>query len=211
MCTMTKMTTECCRDPHYACCRLASLRPAWSSRRAHTLSPSSRGCHRRGRRGGGRSPSWAGRPPRSHARCLDGQRQRNGRLLRRLAGTHEAVAGRPAGRPLLGRRTGLLRAARRTLRRHRSRAGALARLHFDHAALPFSVASPKTESAPESPARAAAEPTALWNRLPSLRIGSSYHALFNFWVVFSVYLAFLRVYDLHPSSFLRTVLLLLLV
>merc|ERR1740133_829781 len=31
---MTKMTTECCRDPHYACCRLASLRPAWSSRRS---------------------------------------------------------------------------------------------------------------------------------------------------------------------------------
>ena len=118
----------------------------------HTLSPSSRGCHRRGRRGGGRSPSWADRPLRSHARCLNGQRQRNARLLRRLAGTHEAVAGRPAGRPLLGRRTGLLRAARRTLRRHRSRAGALARLHFDHAALPFSVASPKTESAPDSPA-----------------------------------------------------------
>ena len=175
-----------------------------------TLSPSSRGCHRRGRRGGGRSPSWADRPLRSHARCLNGQRQRNARLLRRLAGTHEAVAGRPAGRPLLGRRTGLLRAARRTLRRHRSRAGALAGLHFDHAALPFSVASPKTESAPESPARAAAEPTALWNRLPSLRIGSSYHA-FNFWVVFSVYLACLRVYYLHPSSFLRTVLLMLLV
>ena len=34
MCTMTKMTIECCRDPHYACCRLASLRPAWNSRRS---------------------------------------------------------------------------------------------------------------------------------------------------------------------------------
>ena len=151
MCTMTKMTIECCRDPLRV---LPAGKPPSRVELAsfHTLSPSSRGCHRRGRRGGGRSPSWAGRPPRSHARCLDGQRQRNGRLLRRLAGTHEAVAGRPAGRPLLGRRTGLLRAARRTLRRHRSRAGALARLHFDHAALPFSVASPKTESAPDSPA-----------------------------------------------------------
>ena len=56
-------------------------------------------------------------------------------FLRRLAGAPEAVAGRPAGRPLPGR-TELPRAARRTLRRHRSRAGALARLQFDHAAAP---------------------------------------------------------------------------
>ena len=42
------------------------------------------------------------------------------------------MAGRPAGRPLSGL-SELPRAARRTLRRHRSRAGALARLHFDPA------------------------------------------------------------------------------
>eukprot|EP00964_Phaeocystis_antarctica_P069346 scaffold42115_cov39-Phaeocystis_antarctica.AAC.1 len=56
---------------------------------------------------------------------LDGQRQENRRLGRRLARAPEAVAGRPEGRPLPGSAE-LPRAARR-------RAGALPRLHFDHA------------------------------------------------------------------------------
>ena len=55
---------------------------------------------------------------------LDGQRRGNGRLWRRLARAPEAVAGRPVGRPLPGSAE-LPRAARRTLRRCRSRAGAL--------------------------------------------------------------------------------------
>ena len=64
---------------------------------------------------------------------LDGQRQGNRRLGRRLARAPEAVAGRPEGRPLPGSAE-LPRAARRALRRHRSRAGALSKGHFAHAA-----------------------------------------------------------------------------
>ena len=37
---------------------------------------------------------------------------------------------------------GLPRAARRALRRHRGRAGALPRGHFDHAATPFGSSTP---------------------------------------------------------------------
>eukprot|EP00964_Phaeocystis_antarctica_P129917 scaffold93751_cov63-Phaeocystis_antarctica.AAC.3 len=57
----------------------------------------------------------------------------NRRLGRWLARAPEAVAGRPEGRPLPGSAE-LPRAARCALWRHRSRAGALPRLHFDYAA-----------------------------------------------------------------------------
>eukprot|EP00964_Phaeocystis_antarctica_P052045 scaffold30429_cov45-Phaeocystis_antarctica.AAC.1 len=63
---------------------------------------------------------------------LDGQRQGNRRLGRRLARAPEAVAGRPEGRPLPGSAE-LPKAARCALRRRRSRAGALPRLPFDPA------------------------------------------------------------------------------
>eukprot|EP00964_Phaeocystis_antarctica_P124801 scaffold88437_cov84-Phaeocystis_antarctica.AAC.5 len=53
----------------------------------------------------------------------------NGRLWRRRARAPEALAGRPVARPLPGSAE-LPRAARRALRRHRSRAGALPRLQF---------------------------------------------------------------------------------
>eukprot|EP00964_Phaeocystis_antarctica_P081683 scaffold51110_cov54-Phaeocystis_antarctica.AAC.1 len=66
--------------------------------------------------------------------CLKGQRRWNRRLWRRLARAHEAVAGRSVGRPVSGS-AALPRAAGRALRRHRSRAGALPRGRFDHAAL----------------------------------------------------------------------------
>ena len=76
---------------------------------------------------------------------LDGQRRRNGRLWRRLARAPEAVAGRPVGRPLPGSAE-LPRAARRTLRRRRGRAGALPRGHcqagtFDRAAAPTTMSA----------------------------------------------------------------------
>eukprot|EP00964_Phaeocystis_antarctica_P013704 scaffold7519_cov38-Phaeocystis_antarctica.AAC.2 len=51
----------------------------------------------------------------------------NGRLWRRLDRAPEAAAGRPVGPTSPPGRTGLLRAARRALRRRRSRAGALPR------------------------------------------------------------------------------------
>eukprot|EP00964_Phaeocystis_antarctica_P030150 scaffold16998_cov59-Phaeocystis_antarctica.AAC.3 len=66
--------------------------------------------------------------------CLNGQRRWNQRLCRRLARAPEAVAERPEGRLLPGSPE-LPRAARRALRRHRSRAGALPRGHFDYAAV----------------------------------------------------------------------------
>eukprot|EP00964_Phaeocystis_antarctica_P149783 scaffold117006_cov71-Phaeocystis_antarctica.AAC.2 len=53
----------------------------------------------------------------------------------RLARAPAAAAGRPVGRPPLGRAE-LPRATRRALRRRKSRAGALPRGHFDHAVPP---------------------------------------------------------------------------
>jgi len=55
---------------------------------------------------------------------LDGQRRRNGRVWRRLARAAEGAAGIPVGRPLPGS-TEPPRAARRALRRSRSRARGL--------------------------------------------------------------------------------------
>ena len=64
----------------------------------------------------------------------NGQRRWNGRLWRRLALAPEAVAGRLVGRPFPGSAE-LPGAARRALRRHRTRAGALPEGQFDHAAV----------------------------------------------------------------------------
>ena len=69
--------------------------------------------------------------------CLEGQRRWHPWhrwLWRRLTRAPEAVATRSVGRPLPGSAE-LPRAARRVLRRHRSRAGALPRVHSDHASV----------------------------------------------------------------------------
>eukprot|EP00964_Phaeocystis_antarctica_P100626 scaffold66222_cov36-Phaeocystis_antarctica.AAC.1 len=79
-------------------------------------------------------PHRRGVAPRPPPR-LDGQTRGTERLWRRLARAPEAVAGRPVGRPLAGSAE-LSRAARGAQRRHRSRAGALPREQFDHAAAP---------------------------------------------------------------------------
>ena len=60
---------------------------------------------------------------------LEGQRRWSGRVPRRLARAAEAVAGRPVGPPL-PRSAELPGAARRALRRRRSRVGALPRGQF---------------------------------------------------------------------------------
>eukprot|EP00964_Phaeocystis_antarctica_P098444 scaffold64469_cov44-Phaeocystis_antarctica.AAC.4 len=61
-----------------------------------------------------------------------------------------AVAGRPVGRPLPGSAE-LPRAAGCALRRHRSRAEALPRVHFDHATVPSTgVCCPSSLSVPSS-------------------------------------------------------------
>eukprot|EP00964_Phaeocystis_antarctica_P087907 scaffold55895_cov39-Phaeocystis_antarctica.AAC.1 len=65
-------------------------------------------------------------------------RRWNRRRWRRLARAPEAVAGRPVGRPLPASLEPP-RAARRALRRRRSRAGALPRGHFELAAVQAGV------------------------------------------------------------------------
>ena len=66
--------------------------------------------------------------------CLEGQRRWHPWFWRRLARAPEAVATRSVGRPLSGSAE-LPRTARRVLRRHRSRAGALPRVHAYHASV----------------------------------------------------------------------------
>eukprot|EP00964_Phaeocystis_antarctica_P145607 scaffold111722_cov75-Phaeocystis_antarctica.AAC.2 len=84
-------------------------------------------------------PTWERRKALSRSSSIGlrsrSLRQGNRRLGRRLARAPEAVAGRPEGRPLSGS-SEPPRAARSALRRHRSRAGALPRLQFEHAAAP---------------------------------------------------------------------------
>eukprot|EP00964_Phaeocystis_antarctica_P034787 scaffold19818_cov63-Phaeocystis_antarctica.AAC.2 len=61
------------------------------------------------------------------SRRLNGQRRWDQRLWRRLARAPQAVAGRPVAEPRPGI-TEPIETARRALRRHRSRAGALPRV-----------------------------------------------------------------------------------
>eukprot|EP00964_Phaeocystis_antarctica_P013472 scaffold7375_cov51-Phaeocystis_antarctica.AAC.2 len=92
---------------------------------------------------------------------LDGQRQCSRRLWRRLARASKAVAGHPVVWPLFGS-TEPPGAVRRALRRHKSRAEALPRLHFDRAATPRlerPISSRRT-------ARAAARSTAWRTSMP---------------------------------------------
>ena len=78
-------------------------------------------------------PRRRGVAPRPPPR-LDGQTRGTERLWRRLARAPEAVAGIPVAGPPTGSAE-LPGAARRALRRHRTRAGALPEGQFDHAAV----------------------------------------------------------------------------